>query len=128
MNAIFQDFKYYPDAEYRFFIYDPEGYGFTYYKSVEDRNIHSEYIIQAYLNDGWQEEVTNVIAGEVTHHAVMCDVNIAPKREEYDNEEEYEDAISEFGDSDWDYTCNYKFAPLNDPGETAPVFNMKEVK
>lgn len=56
-----------PSQEYRFFIYDPAGWGFKYYRSAADRDACSDAIIQAYLDDGWDEEVENVVAGEVTH-------------------------------------------------------------
>ena len=113
-----KNYTYCPDAEHSFFLYDPEGDGFMYFKTAEERDAASHDVIQQYLDDGWSEEVEQVIAGEVTHHTVMRDVEISPKREEYDNDEEYDDALAEFGGcGDWDYKCNYKLAPINDPGE-----------
>lgn len=115
-----KNYKNFPDAEYRFFLYDPEGDEFQYFKTVEERDAAAHDVICSYLDDGWHESVDQVMAGEVTHHTVMRNVEVAPKREEFNSEEEYEDAASEFGCSDCDYRCTYELAPLEDKGEEPP--------
>lgn len=113
------DSKSFPTPEYRFFIYDPEGNGHTYYKTAKERDEAAHDIIQMYLDDCWSEEVTQVVAGEITHHTVAKGVEFAPLIEDFDSDEEYMDAVSEFGgDPDWDYKCRYELAPLDDPGES----------
>lgn len=117
------NYKHWPDAEHRFFIYDPAGFEFRYYKTAEERNDASDDVIRLHLDDGWSEDVDQVIAGEITHHTIMRAVEVAPKREDYNSDEEYDDAASEFGCSDCDYKCNYELAPLDDPGEEPPILN-----
>ena len=124
-----KNYTYWPDADHRFFLYDPEGDGFMYFKTAEERDEASDGVIQQYIDDGWSEEVEQVIAGEITHHAVMRDVEISPLREGYSCDEDYEDAIEEFGGcGDWDYKCNYKLAPISDPGEEQPTAKAAGVK
>lgn len=111
------DYRRRPDPEYRFFLYDPEGYGFMFFRSAEERDAAASDAIFAYLDDEWAEEVEGVFAGEVTHHTIRTHVTMKPKREDFDSEEEFEDALSEFGDSDCDYTCNYELRPLTESDE-----------
>lgn len=116
------DFKYHPTPEYRFFLHDPEGDGMRYYKSAQDRDTDAADAIQAYLDDCWSEEVVNVVAGEITHHTVPKNVELRPKREDFESDEEYQQAVSEGGFSihDGDYSCSYVLAPITDPGEPMP--------
>jgi len=61
------DYSNSPTPEYRFFVHDPQGNGFMYFTSAEARDQASVDIIRAYLDDGWDEEVEYVVAGEITH-------------------------------------------------------------
>lgn len=116
------DFKYHPTPEYRFFLHDPEGDGMRYYRTVEERDADAGDAIQSYLDDCWSEDVVRVVAGEITHHTVAKDVELRPKREDFDNDEDHEQAVSEggFSSHDGDYCCNYVLAPITDPGEPTP--------
>lgn len=116
------DFKYHPTPEYRFFLHDPEGDGMRYYRTAEERNADAADAIQCYLDDCWAEEVVNVVAGEITHHAVARNVELRPKREDFESDDEHEQALSEGGFSghDGDYCCKYELAPITDPGEPTP--------
>jgi hypothetical protein len=96
--------KSWPDAEFRFFIYDPEGAGFMYFRSAEDRDQASEDVIQQYLDDGWDESVEQVVAGEISHTCQQVNREERPAAEELD-EEGYDGEGTYWGD--FDYRCNY---------------------
>ena len=99
----------FPDAEFRFFIYDPEGAGFMYFRSAEDRDKASDDVIQQYLDDGWDESVEQVVAGEISHTCQQTDLRQRPSDEELDDEGR---------DSEGTYwgvfscICNYELLPL----------------
>ena len=73
------DFKYSPSAEYRFWLYDPEGNGMAYYWSKEKRDADANEAIQNYLDESWSYEVESVCAGEVTHVAQVLDKQMLPR-------------------------------------------------
>lgn len=99
-----------PEADRRFFIYDPEGNGFSYFKSAEARDAAKDNVIQAYLDDGWDDTVEQVVAGEVTHTCQKIDVVERPPAEEIDNEGY--DLGGTYWDESWSYHCNYDLLPL----------------
>lgn len=115
-----RNYTFHPDIEHRFFLYDPEGNGLMYFKTAEERDAYSTDVIRSCLDEYWSESVSHIIAGEVTHHTVRCNVELPPRRSEFDSDEEYEDAIEEFGDSDVHYKCDYKLAPLDVKDEPVP--------
>lgn len=108
---------HYPTGEYRFFLFDPEDNSMQFYPTVEARDEAAKQAIKGYLDECWHESVENVCVGEATGHAVAVNVVQSPKREEFDTEAEFEDAMSEFGDDEWAYKCNYEIRPLTDLGE-----------
>ena len=68
------DMKKNPHADYKYWLYAPEGDGMTYYRTREDRDKAGEDAIAVYLDaDGWSEDVEYVAAGEVTHVAQCVD-------------------------------------------------------
>lgn len=97
--------------QYRFFIYDPAGWGFQYYRTAEDRDAARGTIIQSYLDDGWDEEVENVIAGEVTHTCQKTEVEKRPDQLDEDGQ----DADGNYWAEEWDEKCNYDLIPLCTP-------------
>lgn len=102
--------KYWPAKERPFFVYDPEGDGFVYFATEQERDDHAHDCIQAYLNDGWSEEVVNVVAGVLTHRAAQVDRIDRPPKEEIG-----EDGCDEDGNywpEEFDYICDYKLLPL----------------
>jgi len=105
-----QDSKWYPTAEYRFFLYDPEGDRMQYFKSLEERDAAAENAVAAYLDDGWSEEVEQVACGEVTHFAQCLDKTMRPPQEELDA-----DGCDHEGNSwsDFEWRGNYKMEPVN---------------
>lgn len=113
-----RDTKWYPSPDYPFFLFDPEGDGMTYFRTREDRDAAAHDAIQGYLDDGWSEEVTRVVAGDVTHHTVARGVEFCPLQHEFDSQDEYYDALGDFGGSEFDWKGRYELAPLHDPGES----------
>lgn len=116
------DFKYHPTPEYRFFLHDPEGDGMRYYRTAKERDADADEAIHGYLDDCWSEAVVRVVAGEITHHAVARNVELRPRREDFESDDEHEQALSDdgFSGNDWQYSCNYELAPITDPGEPTP--------
>jgi hypothetical protein len=102
--------SYSPSKEFRYWLYDPEGDGTTYYKSKEDQSKAAEVAIARYLDDEWSDEVTRVAAGEVTHLTMMVDKQ-EPEGEI--DEETREDEAGTYWPRGIDYTCNYKLLPLD---------------
>jgi hypothetical protein len=98
-----------PDAEFRYFVFDPNDSDFTYYRTAEDRDQGAEMVIQTYLDDGWDEMVDQVVAGELTH---ICGQT---QREDRPDESELDAGCCDRDGKywgDWDYTCNYDLLPL----------------
>ena len=115
------DSLWYPTAEYRFFLFDPGGNGMAYFKTAEERDAYADDEIHLWCDDGWSEEVKNVIAGEVTHHTVRTNVIARPVREDYDSDEDFEYAVEEFScHTGADYTCNYELKPIDVQHEPEP--------
>lgn len=104
------DKKYTPDKEYPYFYYDVEGDGFAYFKSEELRDKLANEAIQNYLDDGWDEQVENVIVGTLTGKAAMVDV-VVPIGEI--DEDEGTDEAGEYWDGDFEYRCNYEIKPIS---------------
>lgn len=98
-----------PSASHRFFLYDPLGNGFLYYPSVEARDAAHQGIIQSYLDDAWNEEVEQIVAGEVTHTCEQVGREERPDASEL-NAEDCDRAGKYWGD--WQYTCDYALFPL----------------
>jgi hypothetical protein len=102
------DKKYNPEPNYPFFLYDPEGNGFEYYKTEKERDELAKDTIQGYLVDGWDEQVTNVITGKVTGQATMVDV----ETQDGELDEECCDEKGVYWDDGYDYRCDYQIKPL----------------
>lgn len=93
----------FPSAEFRFFIYDPEGHGFLYFRTAEDRDTAAPDVIRDYCDDGWSEEVECVIAGEITH---TCKKTNVEQRPEVVDEDGY-DGEGNYWAEEWDCKCDY---------------------
>ena len=117
--VLLRNWQLHPSEEYTFFVYDPQGDIF-YFKTEAERDAHAQTVIDEYLCDGWDEAVKNVIAGVATHHTVMRDVEPRPRREDFKSDDEFSDAMEEFGSEDFAYNCTYNLALLSDPGEQPP--------
>ena len=100
------DVRHTPSATHLYGLYDPEGDGFTFYKTAEERDKAAEETIKTYLDEGtWFEEVTGVFAFTVTHRATEIDV-VRPVGE-IDPEDGCDEAGEYWPDTDCEYKCNY---------------------
>lgn len=106
-----------PSAEFRYFIFDPQNGDFAYFRTAEDRDAAADGIIQSYLDDGWDEEVENVIAGEVTHTCETVNVKNRPPVDEIDGEGV--DGEGDYWAEEWACKCDYGLKPLAqlEPGQ-----------
>jgi len=102
--------SYRPTAEFKYFFYDENGSGFTYYKTTQERDEAANDAIQLYLDDGWSEEVESVVVGEVTGQATQVDIVQRPNDSELD--EDSCDEEGQYWDSDHEFMCNYKIMGL----------------
>lgn len=80
------------------------------FSSVKERDEAAELAIESHLDDCWDEEVNNLVAGVITHKVKQ--VNRQERPENVD-----EDGISEDGDywqPEWEYKCNYQLRPIDE--------------
>lgn len=96
-----------PDRLY--FVYDPEGDGFSYFATEVERDKHSVECIKSYLDDGWSEEVVFVMGGKITHRATQIDVEERPS----EIDEDGLDDEGNYWESEWSYKCNYALREIN---------------
>lgn len=104
-----RDCKQSPCQEYRFFLYDPND-GLTFWKTEQQRDQAAKDAIDCYLDDnGWDEDVTRISAGMVTHRA--AEINVIDRVGELD-EDGYDEA-GEYWDSDeFERKCGYELQPF----------------
>lgn len=118
-----------------FFIHDPQDQTF-YYKTIAelDQAMNDFDFLGKYCDDGWSEEVENVIAGYIPDGLKRIDDEESDDwEEEYDFFRQHATHIAtmidkrsrpddlEDGDTDeegtywgeYDYICNYAFLPVN---------------
>jgi hypothetical protein len=108
MSNLKTEKSYTPKIGFEFFYSDPDGDGFVYFKSEQERDDAVNEAIADYLQDGWNEEVENVTIGKITGVAAKVDVTIRSTDLDEDNCDE--DGV--YWDSDHDYTCNYEIKPV----------------
>jgi len=95
--------------DHPYFVLDPEGDGITYFRTIEERDRFASECIAAYLDNGtWNADVTNVVAGVVTHRATETDREDRPA----ELDEEGCDGEGSYWESDCVYRCNYKLLPV----------------
>lgn len=107
--------KHHPDAEHRFFVFDAMDGDHYYFKSAAERDQYAEYMIGNYMDDGWDESVEQVMAGELTHLAQQTNRVERPPADELD--ETGCDREGRSWQHGWEYYCDYELLPL----ATAPV-------
>lgn len=99
-----------PSKERRFFVYETEGDGFTYFSDEKERDDFANDLIREYLQDGWGEGVTDVVTGILTHTTEQTNVQ---HRKDQTFDEEGCDGEGVWWDSDWDHICNYELTSLD---------------
>lgn len=102
--------RYTPDAGHRFFIYCPENAEFFCFATAAERDQYSDTVVQAFLDDGWDETVERVVAGELSHTCVQIDRQERPPEHEIDDGGN--DLDGNFWAEGWDYRCNYELQPM----------------
>ncbi len=110
------DMKYRPSAEYRFWLYDPEGDGMVYFRDQTERDRWAAVALDGYLDDGWIDEVQLLAAGEVTHFAQVLNKQERPADEFLDEDLCDGDGIEWPEGVKW--RGDYTLAPI---AETVPV-------
>jgi len=96
-----------PSKEYRFYLYDPEGEGMTYFKTKEDRDSYANYCLTVYCDptEGWHEEVEFMSRGEITEFPQCLNKQERPSDSELD--EENCDSAGICWNPDWVWIGNY---------------------
>lgn len=99
-----------PDAGHRFFIYDAQDGEFYYFATAAERDAYSDTVIQAYLDDSWDDSVEQVVAGEVTHAVEQINRQDRPDDSELDENDC--DAEGTYWSPEWNHICNYALLPV----------------
>jgi len=89
-----------------YFVHDPEGDGFSYFATEQERDRFANEAIQGYESDGWSEDVVFVMAGKITHRATQTDVVPRPPNDQLDGDGL--DGEGRHWPEEWAYICNYK--------------------
>lgn len=106
------DSKRTPTKEYRFFLCDPEGDGWMYFRDKDQRDKAAKEAVARYLDgDEWIEEVECVCAGEVTALVGKTNVTVRPPADEID--EDGIDQEGDYWDGDCEEKCNYELVTLD---------------
>ena len=97
-----------PSAERPWFAYCSEG-GMLFFATEAEAREQAEKYIEDWLDDGWDEQVENVLVGKVTEKATQVNRRERPPESELD-----EDGLDEDGNNwgDFPYCCDYKPRPL----------------
>ena len=85
----------------------------VYYRSKEERDQAAKEAIESYLDDGWDDEVEYVAAGELTHFAQVLNKQMRPSDSELDDETRDEDGIEWEDGVEW--RGNYTLEPVAPP-------------
>jgi hypothetical protein len=101
--------NYQPSAECPYFVFDSLGDGFMYFETAALRDDQAKAVIAGYMNDGWDEEVVNIVAGELTHTTAMT--NKVERPDNIDEEDYAEDGT--YWDPCWSYMCDYELTELS---------------
>ncbi len=86
-----------------YFLYNPEGDGFYYYATEDERDKAVEKEIDTYLDDLWDDSVVHVMVGKITHQVVQTEREDRPD----DVDAEGLSGDGSYWDSECEYKCNY---------------------
>ena len=97
------------DAEYKYFLNDPEYRGLIFFKCIKERHKISRKCIKDYLCDeSWDERVNNITIGTVTH--LITEFNVTDRPVDTFLEDNFDEDGVEWGDHD--RRCDYKLTSL----------------
>ena len=91
----------------KYFVYCPES-GFEKFSTIEARDKYAKECIAAFLDEGWDESVEQVVVGEITHQATQT--NRVDKPADLDRDGCGPDG--EYWNPEFEYTCEYELQPL----------------
>lgn len=98
-----------PNTTHIYGLYEPDGQGFTFHRSQEERDACAEQSIRTYLDeDGWSDAVVGIFAFTVTHQVTATDVIV----QQGELDENGCDENDEYWTCEHDYKCNYQLKPL----------------
>ncbi len=109
-------YHYSPSADHPWFASDPSDGDIVYFATEQEAIDCAKRMIDSHNQDGWSEEVDQIIVGKVTHYTAMVNLVKRPKREDFFSDEDFQDACDEYPDMDYDYCCNYEPLPLSEKG------------
>lgn len=109
------NYKTHPHKDYPYWLHDPRWEGTMYFQTAEDRDIAAEDAINAYLDDGWDEEVEFVSCGVVTHFAQCLEKIPRPVDEDLDEDGYDGEGIHWPEEIAW--RGNYKMEPIKKENE-----------
>ena len=92
-----------------YFVFDPQGDGFSYFETSEERDIFTKGAIDNYLDDMWDDEVTDIVVGKITHKVIQTNRTERPSCDDLD--EEGVDSEGFYWGGDISYVCDYKLFP-----------------
>ena len=92
-----------------YFVFDPQGDGFSYFETAGERDSFTKGAIDNYLDDSWNDEVTDIIAGVITHKIVQTNRTDRPAVDDID--EDGIDGEGLYWGGDEEYVCDYKLSP-----------------
>lgn len=104
---------HHPDADHRFFVFDAQDGDHYYFTSAADRDVYAAYLIGNYLDDGWDESVEQVMAGELTHLVQQVDRVERPPADQLDAQGC--DAEGRHWQAGWAFYCDYELKALDAP-------------
>ena len=107
-----------------YFFWDPGG-DFNYFATEEERNDAAAVAIEGYCDDMWGEGVEQIIAGKLTHAAQQNNRIERPPASEIDDEGYDKDGNR--WDPDWNYQCDYKLQPIQQPETTGLKYQAKYI-
>jgi hypothetical protein len=106
--------KHTGDPNHRYFMYSPEGDGFTFYTTEEECKAAAEKEIHTYKDDGyWFEEVEGIFIGIVTHEVHEKVLETRPENY-YDMTEDERDDLWPYPD-DAERIVTYELEALDKP-------------
>ena len=73
----------------RYFVWDPEGDGFTTHKTKKEALKIAMAAIENHQDNGeWWENVTDIMCGIITHKATECNVVVRPEKTDEEGRDE----------------------------------------
>ncbi|MEE1883381.1 hypothetical protein V0R55_24765 [Pseudomonas soli] len=115
--------RYSPAAAHRFFVFDAMNGDHYYFAAAAERDVYAAHLISTYMDDGWDESVEQVMAGELTHLAQQVNRVERPPADQLDAQGC--DAEGRAWQEGWAYYCDYELksldAPAVSPADVLPV-------